>query len=116
MQKGSLRTVEKVLDGARVIRHDFVTMRFERLGPEGRRALLVWEPPMTTMHTERQTLPPLPQFVGARDVRRMLGGACNSTLNKLIRDGILPTPIRPRKNMMLFEYGALLQAVQRMSA
>jgi hypothetical protein len=69
---------------------------------------------LSTKASPAPSLPPLPQYYGCRDVRRMLGGACNNTINLLIADGVLPEPIRLRKNMVLFEANALLQAVARM--
>jgi predicted DNA-binding transcriptional regulator AlpA len=43
-------------------------------------------------------------------------GACNATINNMIADGVLPKPIKPRPNMVLFERTALLQAIRRMCA
>jgi hypothetical protein len=68
---------------------------------------------MQTQHTP-VSAPPLPQFISMRDVRRMLGGAANATVNAMVASGTLPEPIRPRKNMVLFERGALLAAVTRL--
>jgi hypothetical protein len=58
----------------------------------------------------------LPEFVACRDVRRMLGGCSNATINNLVDDGVLPRPFRPRRTLVLFEKGALLQAIHRMQA
>jgi hypothetical protein len=67
------------------------------------------------MKNQHPELPALPQYVAARDVRRALGGACNATINSLIADGTLPRPIKPRPNMLLFERGALMEALRRIS-
>jgi hypothetical protein len=68
------------------------------------------------MTTRDAQLPALPEFVPCRAVRRALGGACNATIRAMIEDGQLPKPIKPRANMMLFERGALLAAIERMRA
>jgi hypothetical protein len=61
-------------------------------------------------------LPQLPLFVPAKRVRVMLGGMAHATLNGLVADGILPKPIRLRENVVLFEYAAIMQAVERLRA
>jgi hypothetical protein len=66
------------------------------------------------MKPQNSELPALPQYVAARDVRRALGGACNATINALVADGVLPRPIKPRANMVLFERTALMEALRRM--
>jgi hypothetical protein len=58
--------------------------------------------------------PKLPRFVRANAVRRMFANIDHATLNGLIADGMLPAPIRPRRNLVLFDEADLLAAVQRM--
>jgi hypothetical protein len=59
---------------------------------------------------------PLPEFVSMRDLRRILGGAASATINEMVAAGTLPEPVRPRRNMVLFERGALHKALSRLSA
>jgi hypothetical protein len=68
---------------------------------------------MKTSHSE---LPALPEFIALREVRRSLGGASHATVAGLIADGILPKPIRPRRNLVLFEKRAFLQAIEALRA
>jgi hypothetical protein len=67
---------------------------------------------MKTMHE----LPALPEFIPLREVRRSLGNCSHATVAGLIADGILPRPLRPRRNLVLFEKLAFLQAIDRLRA
>jgi hypothetical protein len=46
-------------------------------------------------------------------LRKKLGGVAPSTIRDMVIDGLLPVPIRPRHNLVLFETDAVAAAIAK---
>lgn len=60
------------------------------------------------------TSPDLPEFVRAPRVRRALGGLSVARMDALVRDGLLPTPIKIGARTTLFRRDELDAALERL--